>query len=75
MPATLGFLIDNAGGLEAICEAPGCGHVGTLGVAGLAEWHGRGVTIDQLRPRLRCASCGGRQVRLEAFATRHGPIG
>jgi hypothetical protein len=72
--ATFGWLAERRSRLHIQCRAPGCwtlqkdrpgGHL-TLTAEDAAERWGGTTTLQQIRPRLRCACCGsGRYVTFD----------
>ena len=63
---TLGALVDRGYGIYAHCQANGCGRSVALDLPALAERLGRdhSALAAGLVPKLRCSSCGGREITI-----------
>jgi len=66
-------LTDLAGSFEVYALCPPCGRMEALGLDALIERFGPAVTIEALRPRLRCRCCGTRSQELRIVYV--GPAG
>ncbi len=61
-PPTLKSIAAEGMDVIAFCDAPGCGHIATVSIGTLIDRLGPGLPFPELRARLRCSACGGRNV-------------
>jgi hypothetical protein len=69
-PATLGNVAEYGDGLTVHCQRRTCLHSAPLDVAALIAKLGPETTVPDLRERMRCTKCGGREVE---FTRTIGP--